>query len=375
MNRYFCKLLMLNLQSQLSLSPKSSSRPCNSTSCASNMDIPARPAPVRLISAVVVLCLLLLATAIALESKIKPGWWRQSTLWASVGVTNALRDAKIYEVLPAPSPLPSVLPRQPPDAPLFRANASLAPCVGGTTPRRHLRQNSGGWGTDKGDCAFFPVTNSERLAFARVMLLEVVDVVRRHSLRMGSEGPLLAGGSLIGAIRNGEMVPWTEDNDLDISSSLFHSISGNTALRDDLYERGYHVFMDWCGRVCAHAEHPRIRALGNFRECSPLQTDIYSQRAHTYVDLYPSGLLDGGWLRWTASSLWLGELHKTALSLNGCEGVEPSDYLPPSRVRYMGHEFLAPAKPEKLLCKLWGSGWRTPTREKANLCNQEPQLC
>ena len=60
--------------------------------------------------------------------------------------------------------------------------------------------------------------------------------------------------------------------------------------------------------------------------------------------------------------------------------VFASDYLPP-RTAMMGgnwshtspHEFMVPAKPKTLLCKLWGTNWRSPVKDThTKNCNPDP---
>ena len=201
------------------------------------------------------------------------------------------RDRTLSPPPPSPlSPVPAMLPR---DTSLFRANVSLA--TGATCTDDTPNRTNAGYG-DKGaaDCAFFPLENGARLQFMQMMLLDVVVVLRRHSLSMGADGPLLAGGSLVGAIRDGEILPWSRDIDLDVSRALVYSIRSNTALRDELYKRGYHVYAtlvgQWfLGKVCAHVGHPRVEALGTFMDCSP-QKQIHLDSNHAYVDLFSSGL-------------------------------------------------------------------------------------
>jgi hypothetical protein len=215
---------------------------------------------------------------------------------------------------------------------------------------------------DWGDCAMIPLQNELRVQLMFEMLVTVAQICSKHTPQ-GAVPPMLAGGTLIGAVRDKGMQPWANDVDLDISPELFAKIDGDHALRTELFNAGYVVFKALgCGRICAHVGHKKLKAFGSWGSCGNNKGDFAFARGHSYVDLYNAKIYAGKTLSVPASD---------------CKGVQVSDYLPPRPIEMLGHTFMVPAKPKTLFCKLWGDNWRIPIKSGALDvgCNPEPSAC
>ncbi|GMF11040.1 unnamed protein product [Phytophthora lilii] len=115
--------------------------------------------------------------------------------------------------------------------------------------------------------------------------------------------PFLAFGPLLGAVRSGSMIPFTEDADIGYVGEMITP----DALRLALQRKGYHMFI-W--RVCVAPTNPLAGHL--YDPNLPITRNF----AVPYVDLYKMEQTDNG--DW---------------NLEGLEGSNGSSILPGSKVQ------------------------------------------
>ncbi|KAG3159526.1 hypothetical protein PC128_g21272 [Phytophthora cactorum] len=116
--------------------------------------------------------------------------------------------------------------------------------------------------------------STQTRCYASVLHMLLVEVY--EELYAFGKAPLVVYGSLLGAVRNGSMIPFTEDTDI--------AYSGQLDLDDEvgraLVSKGYHFFYLNIWRVCVAPTHPLAASLYNSR--LPIAPD-YSV---PYLDLY-----------------------------------------------------------------------------------------
>ncbi|ETN18097.1 hypothetical protein PPTG_03803 [Phytophthora nicotianae INRA-310] len=125
-----------------------------------------------------------------------------------------------------------------------------------------------------GDRTDLLTTSPKSVCYASVLHMLLVDVY--EELKATGNTPLITFGSLLGAVRNGSMIPFTEDTDIGYVGRL-HDIQ---PLRKALWNKGYHMFFLRIWRVCVAPTHPLAAKL--YDASLPL-TQSY---AVPYVDLY-----------------------------------------------------------------------------------------
>ncbi|KAJ0409671.1 hypothetical protein P43SY_008543 [Pythium insidiosum] len=170
-----------------------------------------------------------------------------------------------------------------------------------------------------------------------MLLLDVYEELRACGGR-----PALLFGSLLGAVRNGSIIPFTEDVDLG------YRVDGGLRLRvlqDALWRKGYHLFRDGVLRVCVAPTHPLAGRLYD----PSLVVHRRSSRHVPYADLYrmwPSGRRDGWRIQGTRSAR-----------------VIRSDKFEPYRtVAVNGERLETLADPVDFLEDEYGPDWRVPLR-------------
>ncbi|GMF50114.1 unnamed protein product [Phytophthora fragariaefolia] len=127
-------------------------------------------------------------------------------------------------------------------------------------------------GADRMDL-LVPQSSSTR-CYASVLHLLLVDVY--EELKALNYSPILAWGSLLGAVRNGSMIPFTEDTDI----AYVGEISVGSELDEALWQKGYHLFHQNIWRVCVAPTHPLA---GNLFDPERSIAQDYSV---PYLDLY-----------------------------------------------------------------------------------------
>ncbi|EGZ25329.1 hypothetical protein PHYSODRAFT_444168, partial [Phytophthora sojae] len=127
-------------------------------------------------------------------------------------------------------------------------------------------------GADRMDL-LLPQSPSTR-CYASVLHLLLVDLY--EELKALNYAPILAFGSLLGAVRNGSMIPFTEDTDL----AYVGEISVGSELDEALWKKGYHLFQKKIWRVCVAPTHPLA---GNLYDP---ERPIVEDWSVPYLDLY-----------------------------------------------------------------------------------------
>ncbi|KAG6608698.1 uncharacterized protein IUM83_14871 [Phytophthora cinnamomi] len=128
------------------------------------------------------------------------------------------------------------------------------------------------------------VRSPKSVCYASVLHMLLVEVY--EELKASGNTPLITFGSLLGAVRNGSMIPFTEDTDIGV----VERIRSRTAVREALWQKGYHMFFFTIWRVCVAPTHPLAHKL--YDPSMPLAKTY----AVPYVDLYKmKKRVDGDW--------------------------------------------------------------------------------
>jgi len=200
------------------------------------------------------------------------------------------------------------------------------------------------WNIDS--CAMVPLQNNLRTQLLFDMLVDTYQILTKHT-HNGTILPSLRGGTLLGAIRSEDILPFTNDNDIDVSSGVWKKLQQkDAALRADFFAAGY-VFFWWMGiRICPHTNHKKIKAFGSMGSCNVPYSPEWSEKLpEAYTDIYHS----------------YDRNNNRVNDFQSCT-TNNSDYLPLKKVKMRGHDFLVPRKVKLVLCKKWGNDWRIPIK-------------
>ena len=118
----------------------------------------------------------------------------------------------------------------------------------------------------------FQVQSPGSLCYASVLHLLLVDVF--YLMKEQDYQPALIYGTLLGAIRNQQIIPFTQDVDMGYQGGI------NKTLVRTLSRRGYHMFQEGLWRICVAPDHPLAPILYDSK--SPAQRRFMVP----YVDLY-----------------------------------------------------------------------------------------
>ncbi|KAG7385248.1 hypothetical protein PHYPSEUDO_001717 [Phytophthora pseudosyringae] len=128
------------------------------------------------------------------------------------------------------------------------------------------------------------IRSPKSVCYASVLHMLLVDVY--EELKATGSTPLITFGSLLGAVRNGSMIPFTEDTDIGYVGKL----QSLQPLRRALFDKGYHMFYLGIWRVCVAPTHPLANSL--YDPSLPLSKSF----AVPYVDLYKmKKVKNGNW--------------------------------------------------------------------------------
>lgn len=158
-------------------------------------------------------------------------------------------------------------------------------------------------------------------------LLTSSDRLVEDLLRWGYQ-PYIVGGTLLGALRSGELLPFDDDVDLAWLSPVSDPIGlalGSYRMQDLLEEAGYFV-------VRHSQTHIQVTFLGPDR------------RGDHHVDIFTGWHRDG--------------VYYQPFALAG--DLPPEAILPPTTLSVSGHEYPAPARPEAWLEFAYGPRWLVP---------------
>ncbi|KAI9919954.1 hypothetical protein PsorP6_016013 [Peronosclerospora sorghi] len=178
--------------------------------------------------------------------------------------------------------------------------------------------------------------SSTTRCYASVLHMLLVEVY--EELEAFGNAPIAVFGSLLGAVRNGSVIPYTEDADLAYSGKL-----DNETLGRALREKGYHFFFLNIWRVCVAPTHPLAARL--YDPKLPLTTDY----AVPYLDLYAMEKQD--------DTTWSMETLENKTLPN--EKVQPF-----SQVRINELGFNTVADPEYFLTEMYGDSYMIPKPRK-----------
>jgi hypothetical protein len=178
--------------------------------------------------------------------------------------------------------------------------------------------------------------DAKSICYASVLHMLMVDVYQE--LQATGNTPFLAFGSLLGAVRNGSMIPFTEDADIGYVKELARVEKGRLALR----RKGYHMFFMGIWRVCVAPTHPLA---GRLYDPMLPKTESF---AVPYVDLYK--------MKETSSGAWDLE------ELEGSNGrILPADKVQPfSQVTINGMAFDTVKDPKFFLTEAYGDDYMVP---------------
>ncbi|KAG3096373.1 hypothetical protein PI124_g18627 [Phytophthora idaei] len=180
------------------------------------------------------------------------------------------------------------------------------------------------------------IWSPKSVCYASVLHMLMVEVY--EELKASGNIPLITFGSLLGAVRNGSMIPFTEDTDIGFVNQL----NSKDVLKHELWQKGYHMFFLDIWRVCVAPNHPLASRL--YDPSLPLTKNF----AVPYVDLYQMRKLNNG--NWD-----IQELQGSNGRLMPFDKVEPF-----TQVTINGMPFDTVHDPHFFLKEAYGSDYMTP---------------
>uniref|UniRef100_A0AAV1TBU9 Uncharacterized protein n=1 Tax=Peronospora matthiolae TaxID=2874970 RepID=A0AAV1TBU9_9STRA len=179
--------------------------------------------------------------------------------------------------------------------------------------------------------------SAQSRCYASVLHMLLMEVY--EELHAFGHTPLLVYGSLLGAVRNGSMIPFTEDTDLAYSGPL--DVDGD--IERALVAKGYHFFHYDIWRVCVAPTHPLAARLYDPR------LPITSNFVVPYLDLYAMDKLN--------DTDWSMECFS--------DSTLPHEKMQPfSQVKINGLSFDTVADPDYFLRKMYSEDYMTPKPRK-----------
>ncbi|RLN71557.1 hypothetical protein BBJ28_00016245 [Nothophytophthora sp. Chile5] len=177
----------------------------------------------------------------------------------------------------------------------------------------------------------------DTICHASVLHLLLVEVY--EELQALGKSPIIAFGSLLGAVRGESMIPFTEDADIAYSGKL----RSNGELQRALWRKGYHMFFMDIWRVCVAPTHPLA---SNLYDASLPLTANYEV---PYLDLYE--------MKQRNDSEW--EIQEFE-SVNGRNKLPDDKVTPFSQVTINGQPFDTVHDPKYFLEEAYGADYMAP---------------
>ncbi|KAL4146684.1 hypothetical protein PRNP1_012548 [Phytophthora ramorum] len=192
--------------------------------------------------------------------------------------------------------------------------------------------------------------SSGTVCHASVLHMLLVEVY--EELQALGKSPVIVYGSLLGAVRNKGMIPFTEDADI--------GYSGRIRVADDLqrllWQKGYHLFFQDILRVCVAPTHPLASKLYDPSLSIPTMSSI------PYLDLYIMS-------RQKRSGEWnLQEMKR----VNGSHTIPDNKMVPFSQVTINDQQFDTVHDPEYFLERMYGGDYMTPKPRRSNVVDTFP---
>jgi len=187
---------------------------------------------------------------------------------------------------------------------------------------------------DRADLLY--VRSPKAVCFSSVLHKLMVDVYKE--MKAKGNTPLLTFGSLLGAVRDRSMIPFTEDADI----AFVEILKSRNVLMEALLTKGYHMFFYKIWRVCVAPTHPLAARL--YDPSLPLTKNF----AVPYVDLYR--------MKKRNDSLW------DAQEFVGSNGrfLDENKVEPFSQVTINGMPFDTVHDPDFFLTETYGPDYMTP---------------
>ncbi|OWZ16369.1 hypothetical protein PHMEG_0009852 [Phytophthora megakarya] len=184
--------------------------------------------------------------------------------------------------------------------------------------------------------------NSPVICHASVLHMLLVEVY--EELQAYGKSPVILYGSLLGAVREKGIIPFTEDADI--------GYSGKLRVSDDLqrlfWQKGYYLFFENIWRVCVAPTHPLAAKLYD-----PSMLTV-TEFAVPYVDLY---YMNHQWY----SGYWkIDEMNW----INGSNLVPDDKVAPFSQVTINNQQFDTVKDTKYFLERMYGEDYMTPKPRK-----------
>ncbi|KAL3661205.1 hypothetical protein V7S43_013812 [Phytophthora oleae] len=183
--------------------------------------------------------------------------------------------------------------------------------------------------------------NSSGLNICRASILHMLLVEVYEEIHALGKSPVILFGSLLGAVREQGVIPFTEDADI--------GYSGRLRVGDDLqrllWQKGYHLFFNHIWRVCVAPTHP-------------LAIKMYDSSVSTsrdfvvpYLDLYYMNQRDKRTGAWKIEEM---------NNVNGSNLIPADKVMPFSQVTINGQQFDTVHDTAYFLERMYGEDYMTP---------------
>jgi len=172
------------------------------------------------------------------------------------------------------------------------------------------------------------------------MMFDVVDSLGKSNLTYW-----ISYGTLLGAVRDQKIIPWTTDIDIVVETNIWKRIAKRLYDNSNLDEKGYRFFYDKkytdMARLCIGDDHPKYKQW----EKTVIEEEGYWNSGYPYVDFY-QGVPLKGW-------------NYTILAGPPCTFAH-SQIFPLVKIPLLGRLVSAPRNYTSYLEQVYGPGWRSP---------------